>query len=103
MSSLIGLLIGTSIFLGIVLVIMVLMQQTSNSGILSNSSTHFAPGSLDSFKNKLIFVLSTLFICNILGLWIVNNKISKKNQKSLVEETALNIEKNVNSIETKND
>jgi protein translocase SecG subunit len=99
MSTLYSILIVTSIVSALFLIIMVLMQQTSNSGLLSSSTSHFAPGSLDSFKNKLTGGLAVFFIGNIIMLWVVNNKmIANKNKASVVEVVAEK-EKNVVPID----
>ncbi len=89
MSVLYSFLIGTSIFSGIVLILMVLTQQTSNSGLLSNNSTHFAPGKIDDIKHKITAAFAIFFIGNILMLWVVNNKIISNSKKVSIVESVI--------------
>ncbi len=99
MSTFYSILIATSVISALLLVAMVLMQQTSNSGLLSNGNSHFAPGSVDSFKNKITGGLAVFFISNILMLWVVNNRIIANNNKpSIVESVATEEKAPVNVV-----
>lgn len=80
--------IGLNLCVALLTVILILTCRTSDSGLLSNNSSRFAPGSLDAAKNRIIAILIALFVSSIVLCGFLDNRGHKKQAVSLLDKLA---------------
>jgi preprotein translocase subunit SecG len=77
MNALHSLLVATTLISSVIIIFLVLFSQSSDGGIISNSTNRFAPGSMNSLRNKSLAILAGVFVISILTIGAISTRTKK--------------------------
>jgi len=92
----VGALVAINLISSVMLVVLILACQSTDSGLISTSSSRFAPGSLDNAKNRIIKILIAIFVISILSIGAIEHRTNKAKLNSSIDKYKRKHEKPIN-------